>query len=218
MTTQTRTIPTYKQKQRQDYRYVVWLSLCTLALLTSIVAAVVIGSVNLPFDTVVRIILHRAFPDVFIADWTPIQEQIVWDFRLPRVLLAVIVGAALSVTGATLQALLRNPLADPYIFGVSMGASVGAVVVITLGIAVVGAFTLSFAAFGGALLTMILVYLVAQQRGQLSPTRLLLAGVAMSYMLSAVTTFLVLQASTPGNNNAAIALTWLAAGRHWLTS
>jgi iron complex transport system permease protein len=181
----------------------------SLALVAAIVVTVAIGAVHLPFERVVRIILHHLLPSAVSVEWTPTDAQIVWQFRLPRVLLAVIVGAALSVSGTALQAMVRNPLADPYIFGVSSGASVAAVTVITLGSAVAGGLSLSLAAFIGALVAMVLVYVVAQQDGRTAPTRLVLAGVAIGYVLSAITSFLVLRSATPGGGAAAV-LTWLA--------
>jgi iron complex transport system permease protein len=189
-----------------------WLLLFGLVfvLLAAVVLAVVIGPVPIPYDMVVRIIVSKVVPNAISVDWTPVQEQIVWMFRLPRALLAVLVGAALSVSGTALQALVRNPLADPYTFGISSGASVGAVLVITLAAGVATGFTLSGAAFIGALITTIIVYIIAQQGGQVTPGRLILAGVAISYALSAITTYLVLRASSPGSNSAAVALSWLA--------
>jgi iron complex transport system permease protein len=189
-----------------------WLIFAGLSLLliAAVILAVEIGPVFIPYDMVVRIVISKLFPGVITPDWTPVQEQIVWVFRLPRALLAVLVGAALSVSGTALQALVRNPLADPYTFGISTGASVGAVLVITIGAGTAAGLTLSGAAFAGALLTMIVVYLIAQQGGQVSAGRLILAGVAISYALSSVTTFLVLRASSPGTNSAAVALSWLA--------
>jgi iron complex transport system permease protein len=180
-----------------------------LALVVAIIAAVGIGAVPIPFERVVRIVLWKLVPAAVTPDWNATQEQIVWVFRLPRALLAVIVGAALAVSGTVLQAVARNSLADPYIFGVSSGASVGAVAVLTLGSAVVGGFSLAGAAFAGALLATILVYLLAQQRGRATPTRLVLAGVALGYVLSAVTSFLVLRVSGPGSGVATV-LYWLA--------
>jgi iron complex transport system permease protein len=182
----------------------------SLALIAAVVLAVEIGPVSIPYDMVVRIVISKLFPGVVTPDWTPVQEQIVWVFRLPRALLAMLVGAALSVSGTALQALVRNPLADPYTFGISTGASVGAVLVITVGAGTAAGLNLSGAAFVGALLTMIVVYLIAQQGGQVTAGRLILAGVAISYALSSVTTFLVLRASSPGTNSAAVALSWLA--------
>ena len=190
-----------------------WAGLLGLVflLMATIILAVEVGAVSIPYPLVIQIILHKLFPNLGIAiTWTPVQEQIVWIFRLPRVLLAVLVGAALSVSGTALQALVRNPLADPYTFGISTGASVGAVVVITTGVGAQNGFTLSSAAFIGALITTLIVYLIAQQNGAITAGRLILAGVAISYALSAITTFLVLRASTPGSNSAAVALSWLA--------
>jgi iron complex transport system permease protein len=179
------------------------------ALLVAVVLAVSVGAVGVPFPTVVGVIAANLVPGSVPVTWEPTQAQIVWQFRLPRALLAVIVGAALSLSGAVLQALARNPLADPYLFGISSGASVGAVAVLTLGAAVVGGASLSLAAFLGALATMVLVYVLAQQGGRTSAMRLVLAGVAVSYVLSAVTSFLVLRASGPGQGVAAV-LYWLA--------
>lgn len=190
-------------------RFWVLLAVLSVGLIAAIVAAVAVGAVPLPFEKVVRIMLHHLIPGTVVIDWTPTEDQIVWQFRLPRVLLAVIVGAALSVSGTALQAMVRNPLADPYIFGVSSGASVAAVAVITLGSAVAGGLSLSLAAFIGALGAMALVYALAQQGGRAAPTRLVLAGVAIGYVLSAVTSYLVLRSATPGGGAAAV-LTWLA--------
>src|SRR5699024_12020491 len=104
-----------------------------------------------------------------------------WEIRLPRVLLGVIVGAGLSLAGTGIQALVRNSLADPYILGVSSGASVGATLVILVGaFDLFGQYALSFAAFVGALLSVILVFYLGQVNGRISTTRLLLSGIALS--------------------------------------
>lgn len=179
--------------------------------LIAIVFSVSIGAVAIPFDRVTRIVVAHLLPSSHITpDWTPAEDRIVWVFRLPRVLLAVVVGAALSVSGTTLQAIARNPLADPFIFGVSYGATVGAVLVLTLGATAFGDLSLTVAAFIGALIAMLLVYLLAQQQGRVTPWRLVLAGVALSYLLSSITSYLVLRASQPGNNSISLVLSWLA--------
>ncbi len=109
------------------------------------------GAVPIPLLHVIPILTsHLSHGHLAGHAINPTEDNIVWDLRLPRVLLAGVVGAALAVSGATLQALIRNPLADPYIFGVSSGASVGAVAVLTLGPALVIGFSLQAAAFGGA--------------------------------------------------------------------
>jgi iron complex transport system permease protein len=180
------------------------------ALVGALVVSVSVGAVSIPLLHVIAIIAnHLSFGHLGWGTIDPTEDSIVWNLRLPRVLLAGIVGAALAVSGTTLQALIRNPLADPYIFGVSSGASVGAVAVLTLGPALVVGFSFQAAAFVGALITMLLVYLLAQQGGRLVPTRLLLAGVALGYTLQAVTSFLVLMSSRPGGGVEGV-LFWLA--------
>ena len=199
------------QRLQLRSRTQLWLLIIGLlvALAAAIVLAVAVGTVPIPFGIVAQVIAAHLLPGSLVPAWTPTQDQIVWVFRLPRVLLAVIVGAGLSVSGTVLQAVARNQLADPYIFGVSSGASVAAVAVLTLGSVAVGGLSLSVAAFLGALGSMVVVYFLAQQGGRTSSGRLILAGVAVGYVLSAVTSFLVLRASQPGGG-AAAALSWLA--------
>ncbi len=179
------------------------------ALIASIITAVAVGTVSISFSRVARIIFHHLVHGAAISDWTAAEDQIVWVFRLPRALLASVVGMGLAVSGAALQAVARNPLADPYIFGISAGASVGAVLCLTLGSPAIGGVSLATGAFVGALSAAVLVYLLAHQGGRASPTRLVLAGVASGCVLSAITSFLVLHASGPGGGAAGI-LHWLA--------
>lgn len=122
-----------------------------------------------------------------------LSDALIVDVRLPRVLLAAIVGASLAGAGAIYQALFRNPLADPYILGVSSGAGLGAMLAL---VATGGATALRYgsvpvAAFAGAVLTMALVTRLALWRGRLDTASLLLAGVAISYTLAALTSFLM---------------------------
>lgn len=119
----------------------------------------------------------------------PEYRTILLSVRLPRIVLAMIVGAGLGVAGAGYQALLRNPLADPYVLGVSSGAALGAI----FSLAVAGRLTLAtpVAAFLGATLTIALVYFLGQRGAELSPYTLLLAGVITASFLSAVITFLL---------------------------
>jgi iron complex transport system permease protein len=180
-----------------------------VALVIATILSVSVGAVALPFGKIVRIILYNTL-GLGVADWKAVEAQIVWEFRLPRVLLAAIVGSALSVAGTVLQAMVRNPLADPYILGVSSGATIAAVAVITLGSLALGGLSVSLAAFVGALISMVLVYLLAQQQGRVTPVRLVLAGVAVGYVLQAFTSFLVLRAAQPGNSAVSSVLYWLA--------
>lgn len=191
------------------------LPLLLLAIAVAIVASVVVtvgvGAVPLPAGEVTRILLHDLTGGALggHATWSATDEQIVWQFRAPRVLLAVVVGAGLAVAGTTMQAIVRNPLADPYILGVSEGAALGAAIVVVLGGGAAGGFPLSIAAFLGALGVFALVYLLSQQGGRVAPTRLVLAGVALSYLCSSGTSFLVLKAESAQGGGAQAILFWL---------
>jgi iron complex transport system permease protein len=160
-------------------------------LLLSITLAVMIGPVAIAPDLVWRVVLHQFMPGLIPIDWEAFQQHIIWDIRLPRVLLGGLVGGGLAVVGATMQALVRNPLADPYLLGVSSGASLGVVAVLLLGIAWLGRFSLSLAAFLGALLAFTAVYVLARQGGRLTTARLILAGVAVAYVCAALTNLLI---------------------------
>lgn len=106
-------------------------------------------------------------------------------------------GAGLSVFGVTMQALVRNPLADPFILGISSGASVGAVLVILFGIfSFFGVYALCVGAFLGALVAFVVVFFLARRQGRLCSTRLILVGVAVSYLFEAVTSFLAIKAGS----------------------
>ncbi len=126
-----------------------------------------------------------------VGDEPSLSVGIVRQIRLPRVLGSLFVGGSLAVVGAALQAVMRNELADPYILGISSGASVGAALSSALGATVLGPWTMPFFAFGAALLSMMVVVRVASVRGRMPPVRLLLAGVAMSAFGTALTGFLL---------------------------
>lgn len=115
--------------------------------------------------------------------------SVVFTFRLPRIALGILVGAALSVAGAGFQALLRNPLADPYVLGVSSGAALGAILSLIFAPHTVGA--IQFAAFVGAALTITAVYFLGRRGGQLDSATLLLAGIVAASFLSAIIMFLM---------------------------
>ncbi|GAA1091803.1 FecCD family ABC transporter permease [Nocardiopsis metallicus] len=121
---------------------------------------------------------------------SPLREGIVWNLRLPRTLLAAVCGAGLALCGAVMQSLLRNPLADPFVLGVSSGASTGAVAVIVLGWGV-GVLSMSAGAFVGALLSFGMVMLLSHTLGG-SMDRVVLSGVAAMQLFSALTSFIVL--------------------------
>lgn len=179
-----------------------WFGALTLLLiavgLVSMVAAVRTGSVSIPAGTVVDVVWSKTLGPAD-TDVPAHLTQIVWDLRVPRVAMAALVGAGLSVVGVAVQALVRNPIADPYVLGVSSGASIGAAAVILYGGAIgLGALGMSGAAFVTACLSMSVVYLIARRGGTLDPLRLVLTGVVAGYVLSAITSYLVFQGDPRG--------------------
>jgi iron complex transport system permease protein len=157
------------------------------ALIVSVLVAIGIGPVGVPVDEVVRILAGRLGG----GGGEGAADLIVWRLRLPRVLMAAVVGAGLATAGAVVQTVVRNPVADPHLLGLSSGASVGAVIVLTSGTALLGAVTVPLAAFAGATLAMLVVLGMAQQRGRLQPLRLVLVGVACAHLFSGVTSFML---------------------------
>jgi len=200
---QTRADERRRQRRRRtqrssDARIVARFTGLIVALVVLLLASVTFG-VTIGVASIAPVTVWAIIPEHFglpvEQTWTQSVENIVWVIRLPRVLLGGIVGAGLAVVGVVIQALVRNALADPYVLGVTSGASVGASVVILFGgFGVLGGYAMSGAAFLGALGAVVIVFFVAQRRGRLSPLRLVLGGVATAYVLSAVTSFLTFQA------------------------
>lgn len=144
-------------------------------------------------------------------------DSIVWELRAPRGLLALIVGAGLALAGVTMQTLVRNPLADPYLLGVSAGASVGATAVLTFGaLSSFGLYALSGGALIGALVATATVYAITMAQGGLTPLRLILSGVVLSSAFSALASFLVFKG--PDARAAQGVMFWMlgsVAGAQW---
>lgn len=165
----------------------VLLTLAPLVVLASVAGAITVGPSGLSVADVYGVVADRA--GLGSSDLTLLQQSIVWDLRLPRTLLAGICGAGLAICGVILQSLLRNPLADPFVLGISSGASTGAVVIGILGIGGT-AVGLSGGAFIGALLAFAVVVLLAHLSGG-STDRVILAGVASTQMFSALTSLVI---------------------------
>lgn len=176
----------------------------------SVVAASTIGTADIAPQDVVRSILTRL--GIGYSALTPLQEGIIWQLRLPRIVTAAVVGAGLAICGVVMQALTRNPLADPYLLGLSSGASVGAVAVLVLGIGI----HVPAAAFVGALAALGATLALARLGGRLSPSTTVLAGLAVSAVGSALTSLFILLHAT-GDSYREI-LNWLLgslAGSSW---
>ncbi|MFZ0390798.1 MAG: iron ABC transporter permease [Calditrichia bacterium] len=149
-----------------------------IVFLLTLIITPFIGSQPLNYHHVVSYLQGTDSPD----------GRIFFDIRLPRILLAALTGAALSLAGVVFQALLRNPLATPYTLGVSSGGALGAVVVIKTGLVLsfLGFTTIQIGAFAGSLLTIALVFLLARQAGRLAIHTMILAGVTVSYFFAAL--------------------------------
>ncbi|MFD5509621.1 FecCD family ABC transporter permease [Streptomyces sp. NPDC127051] len=175
------------------------LALLTAALLASAVAGLALGPVRIAPGQVLDIMLGGP------GQRTGAFASIVWDVRMPRVLLGAVVGAGLAVAGTVLQALVRNQLADPFLLGASSGASLGAVLVIVFGAGAgaagalggIGALGVPAAAFAGSMGALVAVYAMARRGATMTTGRLILAGVAVQYILSALTSLVLVLAAHP---------------------
>lgn len=191
---------TTKKKKRLSFGILILV--LAAGLLASIILSIGFGAVSIPSGEVASVIwarlldlLHlKEVPDEVFQDSTAI---IILNIRLPRVLMAVVIGAGLAISGTVMQAIVRNPLADPYILGISSGSSVGATAAILLGtFAVFGNYGISIGAFLGAVAASIFVFLVAfSGKGSGSTVKLLLAGMAVSAIGSSFTSFMVYTAN-----------------------
>jgi len=188
------------------------LVLCTVLLLAVMTVAIGIGPVPLSPAAVWHVLISQAtgHPDQSVA------AEIVWQIRVPRVLLAALVGATLTTAGTVVQVLVRNALADPFQLGVSSGASVGATAVLLLGaLASLGLWAISVGSIIGALAAMLSVFAVTSRPGgRLAPTQLILCGVVMSAFYEAITSFLIFR----GNPQATQAVLFWLLGSFGLAS
>lgn len=188
-------------------RYRLLLLLLGCALLLSCLWALGFGVATLQSGQIVGILAERLFGIQSASpEWNLGQAQILWEIRLPRVLLGALVGAGLALIGCALQAVTRNPLADPHLLGCSSGAVLGAVLVLLYLGEFAGALSLPLGAFVGALASLLLVLAVA---GRLHSERLLLGGVAVSFLLMALSNLLLFM-SNP--HAASAVLFWMLGG------
>ncbi len=155
--------------------------------------AVLLGSANVGVSDIFSVIAKHVFNAATDVEISRATDAIVWQVRLPRVLLAVTVGAILGVSGVVLQAIVRNVLAEPYVLGVSSGASVGATIAIIF--VSNSLFSVSLMAFVGAIIATVVVLLIAGNTN--SPLKLVLAGLATSFGFQALTNLLLFSSGTP---------------------
>lgn len=174
-----------------------------LVLIASVTLAVMVGSTSISATDVWSVVLRN----MFSSSGSATVDVLVWELRLPRVLLAVLVGASLAIVGVVLQGVVHNPLADPSILGSSAGASLGAVLVIVAGVGSLGGLIAPIGAFLGAAGAFALVLTFGRSGGQISPLKLILVGVAVSAALGALTSYIVI--SAPDEDSLRGALFWM---------
>ena len=153
--------------------------------------AVSVGAVPVSTSTVLGILSNKVFPGLIEQTWSSGREAIVWEIRLPRALLAIMVGSGLAIVGASLQAVTRNMLADPHLLGISSGGAFGAILALLHTGMFIGLLTVPLLAFAGALLSTIIVLGVIKLANATSADRLVLAGVAVSFIIMAAANILI---------------------------
>tara|TARA_B110000008_G_scaffold81817_1_gene83607 strand:- start:269 stop:1252 length:984 start_codon:yes stop_codon:yes gene_type:complete len=160
-------------------------------LVVSLSIAISVGAVQISIGTVWGVLLGKLSPELVETTWSKGREAIVWDIRFPRALLAMMVGAGLAIVGASLQAVTRNPLADPHLLGISSGGAFGAILALLHTGLFIGLLTVPLLAFLGALGATALVLGISRAANATSADRLVLAGVAVSFIIMAGANILI---------------------------
>lgn len=195
------------------------MALLVIFAVITVVLATGIGPVSVSPITTAKVLLGKIpfLGDMIPKNWETLSENIVLGLRLPRVLLGFVVGASLAVCGVTMQALVRNNLADPFILGVSSGASAFATLGMLFGaFSFLGVYSLSISAFLGAAATIIAVYVLSRHRGRINITQLLLSGVAVAMIMDGITSIIKLSAPNAlGLHNAEFWMSGSLAGAKW---
>ena len=190
--------------------YVAFCLFMGAVVLLSFVLATMLGSVDLELPTIWRVVVNElAKKEVYEVTWETSTESILWGIRIPRILTAFIVGAGLALCGILMQALTKNSLADPYVLGISQGASAGAVSVIMYGyLSFLGGYGTMVGAFGGAVISIFLATKIATIRNKITATQLVLAGIAVSALFGAITNLMIYHTKT-GSDKVKTATYWM---------
>lgn len=190
--------------------FLVFCLLMFILLLIALVVSTLVGSVNIDATVIGKVLLNKLTNKViFQPTWGQNVESIVWSLRLPRIILAFAVGAGLSLCGILMQALTKNALADPYVLGISSGASAGAVCAILFGwFAFAGRYNVMCGASLGAILALVIAMRAATINNRITSTQLVLAGIAVSAMFSAFTNVCIYHSKT-SSDKISTALYWM---------
>nr|WP_317332320.1 iron ABC transporter permease [uncultured Romboutsia sp.] len=186
-----------------------WAIFLIVVLIATIIGAIAIGSTYIEPGVVYKVLINKlSNQNIFDSTWNMMFDNIIWEIRIPRVLLGGICGAGLALCGVLMQCVTKNPIAEPYILGISSGASCGAVAIIVFGgMSSLGITSITGGAFIGSIVSGILVFAIGTQMGRTtSTTRLVLSGMAISIIFSALTNLLIYFAKN--SNQAKNALFW----------
>ena len=189
--------------------FLFWIISLSIILIATIIGAIAIGSTYIEPGVVYKVLLNKLSNGyLFSGNWNVMFESIIWEIRFPRVILGAVCGAGLALCGVLMQCVTKNPIAEPYVLGISSGASAGAVAVIVLGgISSIGINTISAGAFVGSIVSGVLVFAIGTQMGRTtSTTRLVLTGMAISTIFGAITNLLIYAAKN--SNQAKNAIFW----------
>ena len=167
-----------------------------LILIVSLSVAISVGSVQIQISSVWGVLLNKLFSEAVPISWSKGRQAIIWDIRFPRSLLSVMVGSGLAIVGASLQAVTRNPLADPHLLGISSGAAFGAILALLHTGLFIGLITVPLFAFLGALIATVLIIAVSRFTSSTSADRLVLTGVAVSFIIMAGANILIFLGDT----------------------
>ena len=184
-------------------------------LIFSLIAGIAFGSSYIKISDVYKFVINKISErEIFEPLWKKTAEVIIWEVRVPRVVLSGICGAGLALCGVLMQCITKNPIADPYILGISSGASAGAVFVIVFGGATLGISSVAGGAFVGALICGAMVFVIGTQYGKNSSTvRLILTGLAISTIFSSITNMLLYSAKNANQVKSAVFWTMGSLGR-----
>lgn len=180
-------------RSKKNIFNIIFIIALVIVLSSSIIAGVYFGSVDIKFSEAYEIIIGKLFSlDSLIKKHHDLSLDVIWVIRFPRIILSVLVGAGLSISGTVTQSIVKNPLADPYLLGISSGAYLGAVLAVMLGFFQdIGDNFIGFGAFIGAFAVSVLVLVVSHVGGKANTAKLILTGVAISSAVSAVANFIV---------------------------
>ena len=195
---------------RKRSQYLLFCVIMAVLGLGAMIMAMLLGSVGIKAEWVVKILANNiTCRQLFEAVWEPNKESIIWTLRAPRVVMAYVTGAGLSLCGILMQALTKNSLADPYVLGISSGASAGAVAVICFGwFRFAGAYHIMFGATLGAVIAILIAMKVSSVNNKVTSTQLVLAGIAVQAMFSAITNAILYSSTTTSDK--------LRSAMHWM--